>query len=291
MESSLWKWRDSHKPESNAGETARQQSPRSYDSNPKPASDDGSTSISEPESDIDEDDPRLRIMRWSCNQIRGKIRRLIDSKEMKVTEFQKAIGVPSKSYYEFMKQNGTMKGEYSNTYNYSHVFFAKREIKGVKPKKAAPVTKKMKLEIAEKYDVSGICLPGEEEEDVSVFDTCDEVRKKIRAHLRDSKMTQADFCRAISKTFPDKVLSGSSLAAFMRKSGPSSGNSCQTFYAAYVFFEKLRIRDGKPKTKFREEMEGIWKNGFDRKLRPNGGPIYHVSSSVYTDEYGRLRFT
>jgi hypothetical protein len=37
------------------------------------------------------------------------------------------------------------------------------------------------------------------------------------------------------------------------------------FYAAYVFFEKVRLAEGKPKSKHRVEMEEIWggKGGFN----------------------------
>lgn len=36
------------------------------------------------------------------------------------------------------------------------------------------------------------------------------------------------------------------------------------FYAGYVFFEKKRIAEGKPKSKKRHEMEEIWPGGVDR---------------------------
>lgn len=47
--------------------------------------------------------------------------------------------------------------------------------------------------------------------------------------------------------------------------GADTGNTSCVFYAAYVFFEKLRVQEGKPKSKHREEMEAIWasKGGFN----------------------------
>jgi hypothetical protein len=47
------------------------------------------------------------------------------------------------------------------------------------------------------------------------------------------------------------------LNEFLGKKGLNLGNLSSIFYTSYVFFEKMRIRDSKPKTAFREEMEGI----------------------------------
>lgn len=54
--------------------------------------------------------------------------------------------------------------------------------------------------------------------------------------------------------------------------GPDTGNTSCVFYAAYVFFEKLRIVESKPKSKHREEMESIWggKGGFDTTRNQRG---------------------
>ena len=37
-----------------------------------------------------------------------------------------------------------------------------------------------------------------------------------------------------------------------------AGASHNVFYGAYVFFEKVRIAEGKPKTKHRLDMEAAW---------------------------------
>lgn len=147
-----------------------------------------------------------------------------------------------------------------------------------------------------KIDVSNIHLDGEENEDVPVYDTCDGVRKNIRAFLRQDGVTKAQFLREISKTFRSgRKLQDNMLNLFLSRKGPSSGNSSSVFYASYVFFEKMRIRDGKPKTAFREEMEDIWdgasdwrhhKPGFDRKTRHGYlcGPDY----VPVVNKYGRV---
>ncbi|KAL2809096.1 hypothetical protein BJX63DRAFT_406864 [Aspergillus granulosus] len=248
--------------------------------------------------DIDSDDERLDEIKWDCNQIRRKITALIDSKEMKVSEFQRAANLSSKAYYAFMQQSGKWTGQGSSVYSGAHRLFMKRELLGIKEKRKPAPTKKAKLETEAKYDVSSIQLEGEEDGEVPVFDTCDEVRKKIRACLRESGMTKTAFCKEISKTpMPGRSgdsktapLQTSTLTSFMSKKGVKDGNQSLIFYAAYVFFEKLRIRDGKPKTEFREEMEEVWgPDGFDRVTGPNQTYIIRAGTTLYIDEYGRVR--
>ncbi|KAM7194413.1 hypothetical protein V8F20_007939 [Naviculisporaceae sp. PSN 640] len=137
-----------------------------------------------------------------------------------------------------------------------------------------------------------------------VFDTCDTIRRKIRALLRPSAnkpvITQAAFLRAISKATygPDttKTITPATRSAFLKKKGPLEGNTSMVYYASYVFFEKLRIKQGKPKSDDREIMEDIWagKGGIDTKkissrvqyitvARVGGGGFYY-------DEFGCPRF-
>lgn len=237
---------------------------------------------------------------------------------MKVSEFQNAIGVSGKSYYAFMKQNGAWAGAESHSFIHAHRFFMKRELLGLnkkgkkngkgKDEGKEPAKKKSKTEaasgkkakealFAEKYDVSSVSLPGEAEGKVAVYDQCDEIRKKINAVLRDPNMTRAAFCREISKTWPDRAadlkgnaLQGTSLASFLSKKGSREGRTSLVFYASYVFFEKLRIRDGKPKTQFREEMEDIWgPSGFDIWTSTSTRYLTTRNVYVYTDKYGKFR--
>ncbi|KAI9368991.1 hypothetical protein BJX61DRAFT_184466 [Aspergillus egyptiacus] len=219
---------------------------------------------------------------------------------MGVGEFQRAIGATGKPHYDFMKQNGKMKGQFSSVYGNAHRFFHKREILGVKGRRAAAGKnaggrKMTKEEEEAKYDVSGVILPGEYELDgpghVPVYETCDEVRRKINVFLRESGMSRAAFSREISKAARmESSIQGGLLARFLAQSGPDKGKPSSVFYAAYVFFEKLRVRDGKPKSPFREEMEAVWgAGGFDIKSHPGKGYIVTAGSSVYVDRYGRVR--
>jgi hypothetical protein len=51
----------------------------------------------------------------------------------------------------------------------------------------------------------------------------------------------------------------------MKRKSNIGGAKSIVFYAAYVYFEKLRTKERKPKGKKREEMEKVWgRNGVDR---------------------------
>ncbi|GKT45008.1 uncharacterized protein ColSpa_05189 [Colletotrichum spaethianum] len=140
-------------------------------------------------------------------------------------------------------------------------------------------------------DLSEIHLDGDEHMNVPVYDTCDTVRTKIRALLKKDGVTKAAFLRATVKAAygadSTHKVAPNLLTNFLNKKGAGAGNTSSVFYAAYVFFEKLRIRDKKPKGKKREEMEREWPNGMETKEQL-GGPVFaHVSESVSMDKYGK----
>jgi hypothetical protein len=230
---------------------------------------------------------------WNANQVRTRIRSYLNSGEMKVGEFQNELGVSSKGYGEFMKQSGPEKGTGSNTYYAAFEFFKKRELAGVKmPRKKTKTeekTKDGKGGEKDKYDVSGVNLDGEQDERVPIFDTCDEVRRKINAHLRDAPTTNAGFVRQIAQTFPSAPeMAGRHLTAFLGKKGPTNGAENPVFYAAYVYFEKLRLKNKKPKSKKRQEMEEIWgrEGGMERCRQPQR--VWARADESWTiDSYGR----
>lgn len=217
------------------------------------------------------DDGDLEIDQ-TCDQVRHKITAFINNGGMKVTEFQRAIGVNAGSYGRFMKARGADAGFDNGTYAAAYVFFKERELAGVKM--PTPAKKKRKTTGATKaegngkgkgdgdeFEVSGIELDGEDEQAVEIYDTCDDIRRKIAAHLRLPGVTQASFLRALSTSFPadaPRKLSAKQLNDFTAKKGPMGGNSSGVFYAAYVYFEKLRIKQGKKKGKKRVEMEEKW---------------------------------
>jgi hypothetical protein len=206
---------------------------------------------------------------------------------MNIGEFTKAIGCSNKAYNSFMAQNGRMKGDNHAAYHLAFRFFQKREAKGIK----VPKKKVKKVEEEKKLDVEGIKLPGEEETAVKVYDSCDEIRKKINAYLRQPGVTQAGFLREIAKTYPDgRKIQSKVLNDFLSKKGASAGNRSAVFYSAYVFFEKMRIKDGKPKSKHREEMERVHPRGFNTDRRNTGWVTCMEGEMPYEDQYGELHF-
>jgi hypothetical protein len=207
---------------------------------------------------------------------------------MKIGEFCDAIGVSNKSYNMFLRETGKFKGAGSATYQNAAVFFKKRELQGLKPPKAKKV-KTSDVDLS-KYDVSDIHLDGEDAGEVPVYDTCDGIRKKMRAVIRTGDLSQAALAREMSKSFPDdRTVSTGSVTAFLAKKGPNAGNTMGIFYAAYVFFEKLRIKGGKPKDAFRLEMERLWGyEGFNITRPSHRGVWCGPGQAPYVDEYGKV---
>ncbi|ORY61693.1 uncharacterized protein BCR38DRAFT_440896 [Pseudomassariella vexata] len=234
---------------------------------------------------------------------------------MTVGEFQKAIVVTPTTYQRFMAVNGRDKGEGSLVYPHASRFFKKRELQGLKavpPKKKAktdgaagekpkPGGKTTKEAAADALDVGDVHLDGEDTGDVPVYDTCDEIRRKIRTILRKDGVTQAAFCRAIAKECAaEQTIQPRQLTAFLGTKGVTNGNTTLVFYGSYVFFEKQRVKDNKPKSKMRLQMEQVWQ-GPDNGKGPGkkgmntvdnlDGPLWirHNERAVQ-DKYGRLEF-
>ncbi|KAK6084396.1 calcineurin is a calcium-dependent [Seiridium cupressi] len=252
-----------------------------------------SDAVAEPETlpEIDDDDPRLEVVDQDCHQVRTKIRRFLDSGAMKVGEFQTAIDVGSVGYYRFINQRGREAGAGSDVYYKAWRFFKKRELQGLKStgaKKAKPSSKASST-ASQALDVTGITLDGEDKGEVAVFDTCDEIRKKIRAFLRKEDVTQAAFLREIAKSFHvERKVQSKQLNDFLSKSGPTDGNTSCVYYGSYVFFEKLRIKQDKPKSAMRLEMEKLYgKSGVNTTEQRSRWVFLTDGEHPYEDEYGR----
>ena len=106
-------------------------------------------------------------------------------------------------------------------------------------------------------DLGHIHLPGEEEESVPIYDTCDDVRKKINDHLKLPGITQAGFSRELSELMPSNKVQPKHFKKFLAFKGPRGGGHSPVFYAGYVYFEKLRISQGKKKSAKREKLEEV----------------------------------
>lgn len=158
-----------------------------------------------PEESIDLDDYDLEVLPIDKNpdQVRRQIRHFLDSGGMKVGDFYNALDASNDGYNRLMQQSGKKKGMGSDVYQEAWSFFAKREMAGLKMP-----TKKQKTSSSaggaassaskgaqRSTDISAIQLDGEDQDDVALYDSCDEVRKKITAHLGKQDVTKAQFCR------------------------------------------------------------------------------------------------
>ncbi|KAF2030612.1 hypothetical protein EK21DRAFT_88734 [Setomelanomma holmii] len=248
---------------------------------------------------MDDDEPEYELedvpMTESCDVVRRKIRAFIDNGEMKVGEFQKAINVTSNSSSRFMGQNGPHKGSGSDVYMLAWAFFKKRELRGIQTtanKKAKTVEPGSKDAVP---SVQEIVLEGEMDDSVLVFDTCDEIRRKISAHLKKPGVTQAAFLRDVAAQYhtePKKIQS-SQLSKFRSKKGPYAGNTGVIFYGAYVYFEKLRIKEKKPKGIKRLEMEDVWasQGGMDTERRRGDRVWCAPGLQPHIDSLGLVHFS
>ncbi|KAF2803759.1 uncharacterized protein BDZ99DRAFT_575827 [Mytilinidion resinicola] len=143
----------------------------------------------------------------------------------------------------------------------------KRKTSSPSSKSAGAATAKNKSQESD-VNLSSIHLEGEDDDSVPVYETCDMVRRKIEAHLmKKPGATQAAFCRELSNQYhaSSTSVSSKSLSNFRGQKGYDKGNTSSAFYAAYCYFEKLRIKEGKPKSKDRVKMEELWgeKGGFN----------------------------
>ncbi|KAH9857893.1 hypothetical protein C2E23DRAFT_801906 [Lenzites betulinus] len=112
---------------------------------------------------------------------------------------------------------------------------------GGKKGKAASVAKNW-------YEIE---LEGEEEGGVEVYDDCNEIRRKIRLLQKQPDFKVTHWLKEIGN------INNNSYQRFMKATGPTGGASNGTYYAAYVYFEKVRIAEGKKKTakRLRNEQE------------------------------------
>ncbi|KAI5778840.1 hypothetical protein EDC01DRAFT_600876, partial [Geopyxis carbonaria] len=242
------------------------------------------------DSDLDPDEP-IRFT-WTCNQVRRKILAFLESGEMRVTAFQKHLGVNSNSYNRFMKMSGPWQGVDNSVMSSAYRFFKQRERNGVTVPK-----KKAKAGPATSTELESVELEGEQQDAVEVYDSCDEIRRKIAAHLRTPGVTQAAFLKDLAAMLhtapPGTKIQSKQLNDFRTKSGADAGNTSRVFYCAYVFFEKLRIKEGKPKSKHRLEMERRWTahGGMDTKT-PGGRGVYCLKGEIPSvDQYGTLHIS
>ena len=266
---------------------------------------------------------------YTPQQIRRKITVYLQNSGTLVKDFKAQLGVGDGTYSRFMREHGNKTGWESDTFVAACEFFRDREARGLKMpkpsdnpknKKASSGTtssssmgskrksdssngddttgaKKQKTKNKEEEggltDVSDIHLDGEEDENVPVYNTCDEIRKKIRKVIGKPGVTQAAFARVLSAQYPqgsDKNVSAHMFRTFLARRGAQAGAESNVFYAAYVWLEKERVKLGKKKDAHREEMEDVWGDGgMDRMDGSRRSFICKKGSKPVVDEYGKMR--
>lgn len=164
-----------------------------------------------------------------------------------------------------------------------------------KPKKQASDNAK----VASKNDVSMITLEGESNRTVPIYDTCDDMRTKINRYMREmTGATNAGFVRTVNSAANPmdtidsfRPATASQLTTFLKGKGPTKGCESPVFYAAYVFFEKLRVKEGKPKSKKRVEMEAVWEKAGMKLIDASVRGVWALRGQTpYEDKYGKLYF-
>ena len=243
----------------------------------------------------------------NCDQLRRRIehylRRYKSGNEPLLKHFIEELGVSTTAYRNFMKQHGADKGKNSETYKKGLEFFSQRRGQLPKTPKVAALKAHMgRVRAAREARADTIAafanieLDGEAEDAVEIYDSCDEIRRKIRAHLGKPGVTQPQFLRDLRAQFhgPRRptTLSNMQLNNFRDQEGPVTGNTSGIYYAAYVFFEKERLYMGRGKTEHRLDMEDAWgfEGGVDVKtILHKVSYIVRAGSEIYMDSLGKVR--
>ncbi|EJF66589.1 hypothetical protein BD309DRAFT_946883 [Dichomitus squalens] len=108
-----------------------------------------------------------------------------------------------------------------------------------------------------------VVLDGEDEGEVPIYDDCNDIRRKIRALQKEPGFKITKWLESIGN------INNNSYQRFMKATGPTGGAGNGTYYAAYVYFEKRRIAEGKKKTAKRIRTEEEHPMGLPREDRKN----------------------
>ncbi|KAJ3905487.1 hypothetical protein F5879DRAFT_799571 [Lentinula edodes] len=102
---------------------------------------------------------------------------------------------------------------------------------------------------------------------VPVYDDCAEVRRKIRLLTQTPGFKITAWLREIGN------INSNSYGRFMKEKSRTDGATNGTYYAAYCYFEKVRIAEGKKKTAGRMRNEDEYLDGFPLENRRKGWVI------------------
>ncbi|KAG8936890.1 hypothetical protein FRC03_008619 [Tulasnella sp. 419] len=139
---------------------------------------------------------------------------------------------------------------------------ADQQVSDVDGEEVAPPKKKSKKDDKPKYDsLWDVVIEGEEEDQVPVYDDCNEIRRKIRALQKEPGHKITHWLKAIGN------VNSNSLTQFMKQTGANGGAGNQAYYKGYIYFEKRRIFEGKKKSTKRISNEAAHPNGFKLQTR------------------------
>jgi hypothetical protein len=98
----------------------------------------------------------------------------------------------------------------------------------------------------------------------AVNDDCDEVRRKIFVLTASKTLSKYRFARAIS-------LDPKTVTGYLDRSGPNRGLKSNVYHRGCLYFEKLRLAIGAPKSKQRLDNEAVYSAGIPHEpveIRP-----------------------
>lgn len=82
--------------------------------------------------DEDDEDLTTEDFKYSCNQVRSKLRALVESGEYKAGALRKELGATSSTYNRFMKFSKPWQGAETSVFQPAHEFILQREAAGKK---------------------------------------------------------------------------------------------------------------------------------------------------------------
>ncbi|PCH33530.1 hypothetical protein WOLCODRAFT_93659 [Wolfiporia cocos MD-104 SS10] len=125
-----------------------------------------------------------------------------------------------------------------------------------------PAKGKKGKEPAKKISWKDVKLEGEDEDGgVPVYDDCNEIRRKIRLLQKQPDFKITHWLKEIGN------VNSNSFGRFMKATGPDGGASNGLYYAAYVYFEKVRVAEGKKKTPKRIRNEATYQQAIALEQR------------------------
>ena len=210
-------------------------------------------------------------------------------------ELRKLINDNCKEFQTMLRSTKKTISEYAETYTFNYIRIPRAarskensangekrksadgtDPAGLKPaKKSKPPTevelfmeRVNAVEGGPAYPVSGRWE--DHDADPIVYDSCAELREKIRGFLARKGVTKKNFCGALGN------MNNNSLNRFLKGQGQDQKGNC-AYVNSYVFFEKMRLLEGRPKSASRlRNEECLGPTGFDVTKSKGGSPPSYI---------------